>query len=106
MSLASAATAYVPQAPKVVAKPLLPKAPKPEPVSNAHVKPAATSGIDGSVAAPVRMTSWPTTPFVGLGVSETTVGGTFEIETVAEAIAVSPLPSVTLTLTVGVAGPS
>jgi hypothetical protein len=34
-------------------------------VSNAQVKPAAVSAVDGSVAVPVKVTPWPASPFSG-----------------------------------------
>src|SRR5919198_478135 len=99
-------TVYVPQAENDVTNGFAPNAPKPEPVSNAQAKPAAVSGPEGSVAAPVNVTFCPAIVFVGLAVSELIVGATFEMSTVACATSVRPPLSVTCTFTVGIAGPS
>ena len=66
-----------------IAKALLPKAPKPDPESNDHVKPAAVSGPEGSVAVAVNVTFSPTRPFGELGVRDVIVGATFRTVTVA-----------------------
>ena len=96
----------MPHAANDVTKPLLPNAPKPEPVSKAQVNPAAVSGADGSVAAPVSVTPWPVSVFAGAAVRDVIVGATFVMFTVACATVAAPRLSVTWRLTVGVAGPS
>src|SRR2546421_270103 len=96
----------MPQASKVATNPLLPKEPNPEPGSNAHVKPAAVSGADGSVAVPVKVTPCPTSAFGELGVSEAIVGATFVTAIVACATSARPPSSVTRTFTTGEYGPS
>src|ERR671938_1574263 len=106
LSLASADTVYMPQAENEVTSGFAPNAPKPEPVSKAQAKPAAVSALEGSLAAPVKVTFSPVSPFVGLAVSEVIDGATFVTWTVACATSVRPPLSVTCTFTVGVAGPS
>src|SRR5207302_11465783 len=106
LSLASADTVYAPHAANDVTNGLVPKAPKPEPVSKAQPKPTAVSALEGSVAAPVNVTFSPASVFVGLAVREVIVGATFVTWTIASATSERPPSSMTRTFTVGVAGPS
>jgi len=64
---------------------LLPNNPKPEPLSNAQVNPAVVSGVDGSVAVPVKVTASPVNVVAGDPVSDVIVGATFVTFTVASA---------------------
>src|SRR3954451_24367350 len=95
LSCAFAATVYEPQAANEVTNPLLPNAPKPEPVSNAQVKPAAVSGTEGSVAAPVNVTGCPVSAFAEEPMSDVIVGAMFVTFTVACATVDAPSASVT-----------